>query len=1061
MLWRKERSATMTFKYEQDFENTLINMLITQKGWSGGVLKNPTERDLINNWANLLYRMNSETDRLNGVPLNADEMNQIIHQVNSLKTPILKNEFINGQSVSIKRENPKDQLHYGKEVSLKLFDKKEVAGGDSNYQIAQQPLFAGKDKIKGSNRGDFMLLINGMPVIHVELKRTGVPIGNAVNQVQRYIHNGIFSTGLYSLVQIYTVMTPEDMRYFANPGSDPQSRINPNYVFKWADFYNEPVGSWKKIADTFMSIPMAHQLIGYYTVADKADDVLKVLRSYQIYAVKEIVDRIQQIKWHEKSQLGGYIWHTTGSGKTLTSFKSAELIASYGIADKVVFLMDRIELGTQTLNEFRSFADFEDEVQGTKHTDELFNKLRSNKPSEKLIVTSIQKLSLVTEENYGNGSLNEIQDKRVAIIIDEAHRSTFGEMLLTIKQSFPDAIFFGFTGTPIHDENKKKDSTTATLFGRELHRYSLSHGIRDNNVLGFDVTQVSTIDYEDLRQRVALAKSKAGTPSEAFQDAKKREVYNYYMDSKSLPMLGYFNEEKEKYVEGLETDYLGTVSFKTDEHRLKVVEDIYKNWVNLSHDSKYSALLTTSSREEAVYYYRLLKNNSLGIKVTALFDSNMDESESSIMIEDGLAEIIGDYNDMFNQSYTIPTHRLFKQDLSQRLARKGAYRNIDSDKIIHLVIVVDQLLTGYDSKWINTLYVDKKMEYANIIQAFSRTNRLNGESKPFGSIRYYRFIYTMEDNINKAVESYSGGRKVALFVDKLGGNLVEMNRITEDLFSVFSVDDIKNFERLPNDTDSKKKFAQLFDKFNDYLEAARIQGFMWEQDTYITRISSELPEVEITVNFTKDMYNAWLLRYQELDTGGSDGGAPNDVPFDLNYTLVQKSADRIDYDYLNNNFQKFVRSHNQGNEQERERIKNDLHRFFATLTSEQQRYANMVINDLENGDLEVRVGEDFTDYILDYQERSESTNILNLVNAIGVSEDKLKEMMSLNMTEKNINEFGRFDKLKRTADKNKAKAYFENKVEEDLKVYEVNRYIHSMLHDFILQDGFDVEEYEI
>lgn len=1051
----------MTFRLEQEFENSLINILVRQKGWSGGVLRSPTEEDLIENWAAMLFRMNKETDRLNNVPLNKDEMNQIIHQINTLKTPLLKNEFINGQSVSIKRENSADRLHYGKEVSLKLFDKKEVAGGDSNYQIAQQPLFAGKDKIKGDNRGDFMLLINGMPVIHVELKRTGVPISNAVNQIQRYIYNGVFSTGIYSLIQIFAVMTPDDMRYFANPGNDPQSQINPNYVFKWADFYNEPVGNWKKIADTFMSIPMAHQLIGYYTVADKADDVLKVLRSYQIYAVKEIVDRIQQIKWHEKSQLGGYIWHTTGSGKTLTSFKSAELIASYGIADKVVFLMDRIELGTQTLNEFRSFADFEDEVQGTKHTDELFNKLRSNKPSETLIVTSIQKLSNVTEDNYGNGSLDQIKDKRLAIIIDEAHRSTFGEMLLTIKNSFPDAIFFGFTGTPIHEENKKKDSTTATLFGRELHRYSLSHGIRDHNVLGFDVTQVSTIDYEDLRQQVALSKVKAETPSEAFQEPKKKAIYNYYMDTKRVPMLGYFDEEKDKYVEGIESDYLRTDSFKTEYHRQKVVKDIYKNWVNLSQDNEYSAILTTSSREEAVEYYRLLKNNPLDIKVTALFDSNIDESENSIFIEDGLAEIIDDYNKMFNQSYTIPTHRLFKQDLSQRLARKGAYRNIDSDKVIHLVIVVDQLLTGYDSKWINTLYVDKKMEYANIIQAFSRTNRLNGEAKPFGSIRYYRFIYTMENNINKAVESYSGGRQIALFVDKLGGNLVEMNHITEDLYSVFSVDNIQNFERLPSDIDAQKKFAQLFASFNDYLEAARIQGFSWDQDTYMTRVSPGLPEEEVAIKFSKDMYYAWLLRYQELATGTKDQGKPDDVPFDLNYTLLQKDADRIDYDYLNNNFQKFVRSQTEGNQQEQERIKNDLHRFFSTLTSEQQRYANMVINDLENGDLVVKVGEDFTDYIVDYQEKSESGHVTKLVDAIGVSEERLKEMLSLNITEKNINEFGRFDKLKDTANKKKAKAYFEEKLGEKLKVFEVNRYIHSLLHDFILKDGFDIDRYEV
>src|SRR5699024_10739426 len=345
--------------------------------------------------------------------------------------------------------------------------------------------------------------------------------------------------------------------------------------------------------------------------------------------------------------------------------------------------------------------------------------------------------------------------------------STFGDMLLTIKDSFPDAIFFGFTGTPIHEENNIKESTTATVFGDELHRYSLSDGIRDKNVLGFDVAQVSTIDYDELRQKIALAQAKVSTPEEAFEDEEKTEIYMHYMDSVKFPVVGYEDEDTGEYIEGIETDYMNTGLFRTEGHREKVVEDIQNQWTNLSFGSQYSALLATSSREEAIEYYRLLKNNPMNIKVTALFDGNLDEGDSSIFIEDGLAEIMEDYNQMFGTNYTIPTHRLFKQNLSARLARKGPYKSIEKEEIIHLVIVVNQLLTGYDSKWINTLYVDKRMEYANIIQAFSRTNRLNGSTKPFGSIRYYRFIHIMAKNIENAVESYSGGRPIGLFVDKL------------------------------------------------------------------------------------------------------------------------------------------------------------------------------------------------------------------------------------------------------------------------------------------------------
>lgn len=1047
----------MTFTSERHFEDTLIDFLVNYRGWSGGVLENPTEQDLLDNWAKILYSMNEETDRLNHVPLNKEEMTQLVQQINTLQNPLLKNDFINGQSVSIKRENPDDNLHYGKEVSLKLFDKKEIAGGDSNYQIARQPRFTSQDKVKGDKRGDFMLLINGLPVIHVELKRSGVPVSTAVNQIQRYIHNGAFSRGLFSLVQVFAVMNQEDMRYFANPGTDTQTLINWNYVFKWADFDNEPVGNWKAIASTFLSIPMAHQLIGYYTVPDKADEVLKVLRSYQIYAIREIVDRIQQMSWHEQRQLGGYVWHTTGSGKTLTSFKAAELLASYGYSDKVVFLMDRIELGTQTLNEFRSFADFEDDVQGTDNTEELVAKLKSDRASEQLIVTSIQKMALINEDEHGAGVLNKVRDKRLTIIIDEAHRSTFGDMLLTIKETFPDAVFFGFTGTPIHEENKKKDSTTATVFGEELHRYSLSDGIRDENVLGFDVTQVSTIDYDELRQDVALKEADAKTVEEVFEDDDKAQVYRSYMDPKQFPMLGYKDEHTGKYVKGLETDYVVTDHFKRPNHREKVVEDMYSNWMNLSQGNRYSALLTTSSREEAIEYYRLLKANPLGIKVTALFDSNLNESDTSIMVEDGLAEIITDYNEAFNTSYTIPTHRLFKKDLSARLARKGRYKHIDADDVIHVVVVVDQLLTGYDSKWINTLYVDKKMEYANIIQAFSRTNRLNGDEKPFGSIRYYRFIYSMEANINRAVEAYSGGRPAGLFVDKLGGNLRVLNRLTEDIHSLFSNYHIENFESLPNDQEGVRLFARYFNEFSEHLEAAFIQGFRWEQSAYTTRTSPNEPETDITVLFTQDMYDTWLTRYQEIEKG--EGGGPNSSGYELKYTLMQKNSDRIDYDYLNRHFTKFIRSKHEGDAAEQERIKADLHRFFAKLTAEQQRFAHMVINDIEKGELVVEGDKTFTDYINDYQERSEANHIAQVVDAFGVDEEQLQYLISTNITKANLDEFGRFEKLKSTIDSPSARTYLESRLQRKLKGFEVTRLASNTLQEFILQEGFDLDEY--
>ena len=611
----------MVFNKESEFEQALIDLLVNS-GWSGGVIKNPTEQQLIQNWAEILYENNRGIDRLNDYPLTQSEMDQILDQINNLKTPLRLNGFINGGSVSIKRDNPDDVAHFGKEISLKIYDRMEIAGGQSRYQIVQQPAFPTKSKVLNDRRGDLMLLINGMPVIHIELKKSGVPVSQASNQIEKYSDEGIF-TGLFSLVQIFVAMNPDETLYFANPG--PEGKFNPNYYFHWADFNNEPMNNWKQIGSTLLSIPMAHQLIGFYTVADDSDGVLKVMRSYQYYAANAISDKVSRTKWEEENQLGGYIWHTTGSGKTMTSFKSAQLIATSKDADKVVFLMDRIELGTQSLKEYRNFAGAglteqqkSNTVQETEDTHVLVGKLKSTDPADTLIVTSIQKMSNISEENDGlkASDIDIINSKRLVFIVDEAHRSTFGDMLRTIKDTFKKAIFFGFTGTPIQDENQKKMNTTSTVFGNELHRYSIADGIRDKNVLGFDPYKVLTFKDKDVRTVVALEKAKAESVEEAFADSGKKKVFLEYMQD--IPMAGHY-ENDGTYVKGIE-DYLPNSQYRTDEHQEMVVKDIIDNWVVLSQGGKFHAIFATSSIPEALEYYKRFKDAATNLKVTALFD---------------------------------------------------------------------------------------------------------------------------------------------------------------------------------------------------------------------------------------------------------------------------------------------------------------------------------------------------------------------------------------------------------------------------------------------------------
>ena len=1054
----------MTFTSEAAFENALIDELKLNKGWKNGVLKNPTEEDLLQNWADILFDNNQGIDRLNGVRLTNTEMQQIVEQIRELKTPLKLNGFINGKTVSITRDNPADELHLGKEISLKIYDRQEISGGQSRYQIVQQPRFAKTSKILNDRRGDLMLLINGMPLIHIELKRSSVPVSHATNQIEKYSAEGVF-TGLFSLVQVFVAMSPEETRYFANAGQD--GRFNSDYYFNWADYNNEPINNWKAIAASLLSIPMAHQLIGFYTVADGSDGVLKVMRSYQYYAANAISDKVAKTNWAAPNPLGGYVWHTTGSGKTMTSFKSAQLIAQSKDADKVIFLMDRIELGVQSLREYQGFAADGEAVQATQSTSVLITKLKSNDPANTLIVSSIQKMSNIYEAVNDEGiSLNSddiarINSKRLVFIVDEAHRSTFGDMLIIIKATFPSALFFGFTGTPIHEENQKKKSTTAMVFGDELHRYSIADGIRDKNVLGFDPYKVTTFKDADLRREVGLLKAKAKTESEALNDPKKSAVYFKYIND--VPMAGY-TDDAGKYVKGIEDDV--PPSQYGAAHQQQVVADVLDKWATLSRNNKFHSILATHSIADAIKYYRLFKEASsksgMTLKVTALFDPTIAEGEdyqtSGALKQAGLVEIIDDYNNRYGHDFNLANHGKFKKDVAARLAHKKPYLRIDQtpEQQIDLLIVVDQMLTGFDSKWLNTLYMDKVLTYETIIQAFSRTNRLFGLDKPFGTIRYYRYPHTMERNINDAVKLYSGDKPIGLFADQLETNLKKLNDAFAEIDELFKSAGITNFEKLPDDNAVRGQFAKLFRRLNEFLEAAKIQRFTWKQLTYsFTDDDGVTTEVEVSLD--EQTYLVLALRYKELPTGDSGGGGEDEIPFHIVNHLTEIDTGKIDADYMNTRFDKYLKTLQAGADHaDIQSTVDELHKSFSSLSQEEQKQANIFLNDVQRGDITPEEGKSFRQYISEYQSEAKQEQVRKLVSLTGVDEAQLKAMMSTNVTESNINEFGRFDALKATLNKVKAKAYFEQRDNEAISVFKVNVKADKLLREFIFSGGIDL-----
>lgn len=1051
----------MTFNSELDFEKEVISHL-QRRGWSKTVLKNKTERELIDNWADILYQNNKGIERLNGCPLTDGEKQQLIEQITKLKTPFNLNKFINGKTMLIKRDNPKDKLHFGKEVSLDIYDREQIAGGKSVYQIVEQPVFTAKKALINSRRGDLMLLINGMPVIHIELKKSGVPVSHATEQIKKYSAEGVF-TGLFSLVQVFVAMTPEETLYFANPG---EGTFNDKFFFHWADFNNEEYKEWEMVIEHLLSIPMAHKLIGFYTVPDDGDGVLKVLRSYQYYAVEAISNRVANAQWTSKDKLGGYICHTTGSGKTLTSFKAAQLVAGSGKVDKAVFLVDRIELGTQSALEYKNFAADNEEVQETESTYILIDKLKSDSPNNSLIVTSIQKMSNIQmDEGVNKRDIEKIGRKRIAFIIDECHRSTFGDMLADIKKTFPTALYFGFTGTPIYEENQKKMNTTTTVFGNELHRYSIADGIRDGNVLGFDPYKVCTFEDMEIRKAVALNQAKAKDEDEALSDDKKREVYYHFIND--VPMAGFVDDLGNKIL-GIE-DFIPSTQYERrddkpleNQHQYKVVEHILKNWKTCSVNSKFSAIFATSSILEACQYYQLFKqmmgkNGLPSLKITGIFDETVGNNTTAIPKEEALVEILTDYKNYFGQIFDIPNYQRFKKDVALRLAHKDKYLGIEKtpDKVLNLVIVVDQMLTGYDSKWVNTLYLDKKIRYEAIVQAFSRTNRIFGKDKQHGTIKYYRYPHTMERNIKSAFELYSGNKMFGVFVDKLEKNLQTINSIFTRIKEIFESNGVEDFAKLPGSKEANMAFALQFARLCKFLEASKIQGFIWEREEYVFDHKNGNSVVKML--FNEEIFLRLAQRYKELFIP-KPGPVIPEIPYDIDSTAIEIDTGKIDASYMNSNFVKYIKAIQEDGPDAKKAltILEELHKSFASLSQEDQEFAELIIGDIQTGRLFVEDGKTFKDYINDYKIRKKNDEMHRFASLIGIDEDMLKELMKYRPTTATINEFGRFDKLIDTLNIDTAKAYFDSKEGKNLPKPLVKIKAVNLIKDYIVQGGFAI-----
>ena len=1115
---KKKESQTLGdyFDKEKDFEDAIVTELHTKCGWDGGenipaIIENPTEDDLIQNWAKILFANNCEKTILNGCPLTDSEMKQIMSQVEQIKSSCDINALINGRIfdegglISITRDNKEDEINYGKTVYLKLFNKTHISSGTSVYQIVRQPKFNAKDSISKDRRGDILLLINGMPLIHIELKKSNVGVDQAINQIYKYSCERVF-TGIFSFVQIFVAMNPHETVYFANNNFSEEKDIDRNYCFHWADFNNQKINNWREICEKLLSIPMAHELIAYYSIPDVStnDKTLMLMRSYQFYATQAILRKLSQINDYH-TEKGGYIWHTTGSGKTLTSFKAAQLITSGLISNKVqkvVFLMDRIELINQSLDQYRNFASLglddhqkNETIQATENTDVLIKKLRSTDSNDKLIVTSIQKMSRIKDDLGEQAIKNikdfkEIQNKCIVIIVDECHRDVFGEMYATIRDTFTNAIFFGFTGTPIMKENELNNCTTVDVFGDRLHRYTIVDAINDHNVLGFEQFRYSTLTDQETRDFVIKQKTKVDNLNELYSLPEKSEKKKIFAKYSNLDLA---DVEKE----------LDNRVYNNDDHRNKVIEGIYKNWNSRTLNGKYHAILATTSIMEAISYYKLFKQYAQKLKddpnskytplyVTAMFDPNIDQNsdQSDVFVtkEEGLKEIIEDYNKTYNKTcdikFSMKTFDAMKYDIRLRFAHKKQYKDLETNRIrlqelnnatsdeierinlkydylkgreqslqpIDLLIVVDQMLTGYDSKWINTIYLDKMLEYHHLVQAMSRTNRLNGQEKQHGIVVYCRRPHLMERNALDAIKLYSSSNDhSAIFKDHLPTTIQSLNAKFGEIKSLFKMFGSDNFESIPTESSDCKKFLSLFNEFKQLLATATVQGFNWDKLNYPSDIYDQTDDFQVQspekkyvhVDFTKVDYEKLLQRQHDLASSknSKDQQAIVHDPFyDLDYEFSSFETQKIDADYLNKSIVSLAKALDSDDDQSEyiEQLKQNIHMSFAKLPANDQVYARLFLNDLENKKIKVNLDLTLIDYINQYRERDLLNHVTLLVDELGVDRTMLIDLIKENPTEETLQKEhnDRLNNLENSIDHNLAMTYFSKK-EQNVQISEV------------------------
>ncbi|MFT8363331.1 MAG: HsdR family type I site-specific deoxyribonuclease [Sporolactobacillus sp.] len=866
-------------------------------------------------------------------PLSVVEFNQVKKIISELQTPYEAGQFLYGLNGVSQIEIDLDE---GRHVFLTVFDQKQIGAGDTVYQIVSQIVRPTVITGKQERRFDTTLLINGLPIIQIEEKRETHDVNEALNQMHQYVEENQYRD-IFSTLQILVAITPNNVKYMANTTPD---KFNKDFAFNWQrKSDNTIVRNWKEFADSMLSIPMAHQMATNYMILDgtKNKQMLKVMRPYQVYATQNVIERLKHVDFELGTNKVGYVWHTTGSGKTITSFKTAWLASRMPNVEKVVFVVDRIALTKQTNENYQAYdpdasGDVTGSVQNTDNTTDLNRKLKSKDNS--IIVTSVQKLdTLVKRKTF------KAPDKNIVFIVDEAHRSTGGDSFAGIQKAFKKSAWVGYTGTPMFDETTT-GLRTEDIFGPLLHAYTIREAIADRNVLGFKVDFETTIDEEQMKSTYLpnFYRERYPTWSEERIQTKINNLSQADMDDAVEP--SFYDENPD--------------------HIRLVVVDIFKNWRNRSNEGKYNALMTThvgggkASTPMAMMYFNEFqrvnaenkKSGRQTLKIAVTFSQNSSNNDSMLASNQGLYDAIMAYNQEFGTSFGMDDVVGYTQDVTSRLNRSATDKHY-----LDLVIVVDQLLTGFDAPELNTLYVDRTLKGAGLIQAYSRTNRIaDMQGKPWGRIVNYRWPAQNEKLMNEALAIYANKDSAKLSEEEQRQSNQKNGIIAKPFEDVFhEVKQVvgklesltRDFQQLPP---SEKQKDEMLDLLRDYNAGmAKLKQYNPEEiDGNAVGFNYDNPD-ELVEKLGMTSEQETMLTTVLTNELKQHISKEKKIPlYQIELRMTHVKDVKVDYDYLTELVERLLNQVHDGQTAEAQETQEKINQFANGL--DDRNYATKIMN---------------------------------------------------------------------------------------------------------------------